>query len=109
MNSFDIDTFFSPKSKSILGLHDSVRLRYLFQLRVSFSHNFSHTLHYYTTLLHLQKFVRVIQALKTQVLSYLHRKDNLNLLANQVELYLYGHRTLNSNDNKKNFCQQYNT
>ena len=112
------NTLFRPKNKSIFGIHDTVGIRYLFQLRVSLSplrshkwrHNFNDTLsemcrcnqgiedtsHFFFSC----PFFAIQRAsLATSVIHILQKK-NLNHLGNQSELYLYGHRSLNFSDNR---------
>ena len=115
-----INTFFRPKSKSSFGIHDPVRLRFLFQLRVSLSplrshkrsNNFVDTS---SEVCQCNQGVEDPSHLLFPCPCYvIHRatlvgsvnilRNNLNLLANQVELYLYGHRYLNSTGHKKYFC-----
>ena len=113
-----IITFFRPQMKSIFGIHDPVGLRYLFQLRVGLSplrshkwrHNFSDTPH--------QKHVLVIKKWRVRVtiscpffatqratlaISVMHilQHNNLTHSTGETQLYLYGHRSLYSLDNKK--------
>ena len=121
----NIKTFFRPKSKSIFGIQDPVGLRYLFQLRVSLSplrshrshrqsHNFidipseicqcnhvmENTNHF---LFSCPSYVIYRATIVSSVINILER-NNLNPLANQVELYLYGHRSINFIENKTYFC-----
>ena len=107
-----------PKNMSIFGIHDPLGLRYLFQLRVGLSslryhkrrHNFSDTLsdkclcksgvedinHF---LFSCPFYASKRATLAVCVIEIL-QKYNLNHLGNQSEVYLYGHRLLNSVDNK---------
>ena len=122
--SFDIlkkhiNTFFRPKTKSTFGIHDPLGLRYLFQLRVSLTHLRSHkrqhnfidtpseiclcnrgienTSHFLFT---CPFYATQRATLAASVINIL-QKNNLNHLGNQPQLYLYGHRSINSTDNKK--------
>ena len=113
--SFDIlkehiNTFFRPNSKSIFGIHDPVGLRYLFQLRVSLSplrshkrsHNFidtpseicqfNHGIEDTSHFLFSCHFYVIYRATLLGSVIKILQKNNLNHLANQVELYLYGYR-----------------
>ena len=108
-----------PETKIIFGLHDPIGLRYLFQLRVSLSplrshkrrHNFDDTpsekchcnqgtedtCHF---LFSCPSYAFQRSALLTSVDDIL-QKNNLNHLGNQLQLYLYGHRSINYTDNRK--------
>ena len=112
-------SLFRPKIKSIFGIHDPMGLRYLFQLRVSLSplrshknrHNFidtpsdiclckqgvENTSHF---LFFCPRFAIQRATLTTNVNEIL-RKNNLNHLGNQPELYLYGNYSINFVDNRK--------
>ena len=108
-----------PKSKSIFGIHDHLRLRYLFQLRVNLSplrshkkhHNFidtpSETCHCNLGIEDVNHFLFACPSyaneratLAINVIEILQRY-NLNHLGNQSELYLYGHQSINVTDNRK--------
>ena len=122
--SFDIvkkhiNTFFRPMTSNIFGTHDPVGLRYLFQLRLSlsplrshkFRHNFTDTPseicrcnqgiedtnHFF---LSCPNYVTQRATLTTSVINIL-QKNNLNYLGNQSKLYLYGHPSIISADNRK--------
>ena len=108
-----------PDAKLIFGLHDPIGLRLLFQLRVSLSplrshkrrHNFidtpsdichcnqgiEDTSHF---LFSCPSYVNKRAALITSVNEIL-RKNNLNNLRNQLQLYLYGHSSIIYSDNRK--------
>ena len=114
-----INTFFRPKTKSTFGIHDPVGLRYLFQLRVSLSplrsHKFRHdfadtpseicrckqgiedTSHFIFSC----PFYAIQRATLTASLINILQKNNLNYLGNQSHLYLYGHPSINSTENRK--------
>ena len=121
--SFDIqkhiNTFFCPKTKSTFCIHDPVGLRYLFQLRVSLSplrshkwrHNFTDTpseicrckqgIEDTSHFIFSCPFYAIQRAtLKASVLNML-QENNLNYLGNQSQLYLYGHPSINSTENRK--------
>ena len=122
--SFDIlkkhiNTFFRPMTSNISGIHDPVGLRYLFQLRLSLSPLRSHkfrpnftdtpseicrcnqgiedTNHFF---LSCPNFVTQRATLTTSVINIL-QKNNLNYLGNQSKLYIYGHPSIISADNRK--------
>ena len=123
MPSFDIlkDHIISllrPKTKSIFGIHDPLGIRFLLQLRVSLSplrshkrrHNFidtpSDTCHCNqgiedTSHFLFSCFSYVIPraTLMSSVIEIL-RKNNLNQLGNQLQLYLYGHDSISLTDNR---------
>ena len=111
-------SLFRPKNKSIFGVHEPLGIRHLFQLRVSLSdlrsdkarHNFidtpydnchwnqgsedsSHFL--FTCPSYITQRVTLVNSVK-EVL----RRNNLNHLENQLQLYLYGHYSLNHGDNR---------
>ena len=121
--SFDIfkkhiNSFFRPETRSIFGIHDPMGLKYLFQLRVGLSplrshkwrHNFADTpselchcnqgnedtTHYLFScpLYAIQR--ATLAASVTNIL----QKNNLNYLGNNSKLYLYGHPSMNSRENK---------
>ena len=122
--SFDIlkkhiNTFLRPKAKNIFCIHDPPGLRYLFQLRVSlsplrshkFRHNFADTLseicrctqgiedanHF---LFSCPDYATPRATLAASVINIL-QENNLNYLANQPKLYLYGHPSIIFTDNRK--------
>ena len=128
-NFQDIPTFTSlkshllslicPKIKSTFGIHDTLGLRYLFQLRVNLSplrshkrrHNFSdkpsETCECNLGIEDIRHFLfecpfYAIQrvTLAVNAMDILQRK-NLNHLGNQPELYLYGHPSLDLIDNRQ--------
>ena len=122
--SFDIlkkhiNTFFCPTIKSIFGIHDPVGLRYLFQLRVSlsplrshkFRHNFTDTpseicrcnqgiedTNHFLFL--CPNYATPRATLAASIINIL-QKNNLNYLGNQSKLYLYGHPSIISSENRK--------
>ena len=122
--SFDIlknhiNTFFRPITKTIFGIHDPVGLRYLFQLRLSLSplrshkyrHNFidtpseicrcnqgiEDTNHFFIS---YPNYV-TSRAAQTSCAINILQKNNLKYLGNQSQLYLYGHPSIISTDNRK--------
>ena len=122
--SFDIlkkhiNTFFRPKINNIFGIHDPDGLRYLFQLRVSLSplrsHKFRHNFadipseicrcnqgiedinHF---LFSCPDYATPKATLAASVINIL-QKNNLNYLGNQSQLYLYGHPSIITTDNRK--------
>ena len=122
--SFDIlkkhiNTFFRPMNNNVFSIHDPVGLRYLFQLRLSlsplrshkFRHNFTDTPsemcrcnqgiedtnHFFFS---CPNYVTPRATLTSSVINIL-QKSNLNYLGNQSQLYLYGHPSINSTDNRK--------
>ena len=108
-----------PIPKSIYGIHDPFGLHYLFQLRTGFSplrsHKFRHrfldtptdicicnqgiedTSHFLFACLQFA-IHRVDLAVET---TNILRQNNLLNLANNVDLYLYGHPNLTVNDNRQ--------
>ena len=113
-----VNSFFRPVVKSIFGIHDPIGLRYLFQLRLSLSplrshksqHNFKdtpetcvcnqdkeNTSHF---LFSCPLYATQRAALVTTVTNIL-QKYNMNTFSNQLELYLYGHHSINLTDNRK--------
>jgi len=119
-NSFKkhIFSLFRPKSRSIFGIHDPVGIHYLFQLRVGLSPLKNHKKRYNFAdtpcdkchcnigiedtnhfLFQCPSYVTQRATLAASVILILLR-NNLNHLGNQERLYLYGHDTLNDNDNK---------
>ena len=107
-----------PKTKSTFGVHDPLGLRFLFQLMVDLSplrnhkrrYNFADTpsgicecnqdiedtSHF---LFECPRYATQRANLAVKVIDILQR-NNLNHLGNQLELYLYGHRSLNPIDNR---------
>ena len=122
--SFDIlkkhiNTFFRPTTKSIFGIPDPVGLRYLFQLRMSlsplgshkFRHNFTDTpseicrcnqgiedTNHFLFL--CPNYATPRATLAASIINIL-QKNNLNYLGNQSKLYLYGHPSIISSENRK--------
>ena len=107
-----------PRPKSIYNIHDPLGLHYLFQLRTGLSplrsHKFSHNFQDTPTnicsctrgvedenhfLFECLLFANHRVTLAVNVTNILTR-NNLADLANNIELYLYGHSRLNSVDNK---------
>ena len=106
-----------PKIKSTFGAHDPLGLPYLFQLRVNLSplrshkrrHNFADTpseicnqgvectRHF---LFECPRYTNHRANLAVSVIDILQR-NKLNDLGNQLELYLYGHPSLNLIDNRQ--------
>ena len=124
VQSFDIlkkhiNTFFRHKTKSTFGIHDPVGLRYLFQLRVSLSPLRSHKFRYNfadtpseicrckqgiedtSHFIFSCPFFAIQRATLTTSLINILQKSNLNYLGNQSYLYLYGHPSINSTENRK--------
>ena len=122
--SFDIlkkhiNTFFRPETKSTFGIHDPVGLRYLFQLRVSLSplkshkwrHNFTDTpsdicpckqgIEDTSHFIFSCPLYAIQRATLTASVINILQKNNLNYLGNQSKLYLYGHPSINSTENRK--------
>ena len=105
-----------PKAKSTFGVHDPLGLQFLFHLRVDLSplrnhkrrYNFAdsgicecnqdieNTSHF---LFECLRYTTRRANLAVKVIDILQR-NNLNHLGNQLELYLYGHRSLNPIDNR---------
>ena len=123
MTSFDIlkDHIISllrPETKSIFGIHGPLGIRFLLQLRVSLSPLRSHkrrlnlidtpsdtcycnqgiedTSHF---LFSCFSYVIPRATLMSSVIEIL-RKNNLNQLGNQLQLYLYGHDSISLTDNR---------
>ena len=108
-----------PKKKKIFGIHNPLGLRYLFQLRVGLSllryhkkcHNFidtpsgiclcDHGIEDTNHFLFLCPFFALHRATLASSVIQILQKYNLNHLANQPQLYLYGHPTINFADNRK--------
>ena len=110
-------SLFRPRTRSLFGIHDPAGIHYLFQLRVGLSplrghkkrHNFpditsdcqcsfeiENTSHF---LFQCPFYVTQRATLAAGVITILLR-NNLNNLGNQERLYLYGHDSMNDNDNK---------
>ena len=108
-----------PVNKSIFGVHDPLDLRYLFQLRVRLNplrshksrHNFIDTP---SDICHCKQGVEdtshflffcssyvTQRASLTSCVSEILLKNNLNHLENHLQLYLYGHDSINYADNRK--------
>ena len=111
-------SLFRPPKKSIFGIHDSLGIRYLFQLRVGLSplmnhkkrHNFTDTpsdmcicdegiedTNHYIFL--CPYYVNERAILKNSVNEIIER-NNLNNLENQLQLFLYGHKSISDFDNR---------
>ena len=106
-------------NNEVFGIYDPVGLRYLFQLRLSlsplrshkFRHNFTDTPseicrcnqgiedtnHFFFS---CPNYVTPRATLTSSVINIL-QKNNLDYLGNQSQLYLYGHPSINSTDNRK--------
>ena len=111
-------SFFRPKKRSIFSVHDPTGIRFLFQLRLGLSplknhkkrHNFADTpseiclcnigveniQHF---LFECPFYATKRATLATEVMPILIR-NNLNHLANDENLYLYGNASINDNENK---------
>ena len=111
-------SLFRPETRSLFGIHDPLGIHYLFQLRVGLSplkshrkrHKFAdtpcdtchctqgieNTSHF---LFQCSFYVTQRAKLAASVILILLR-NNLNNLGNQERLYLYGHCSMNDNDNK---------
>ena len=105
--------FFRPKPKSIFDVHDSLGLRYLFQLRGGLSplrnhkwcHNFadipSNICHCNLGIEDASHFLFSCPAYANQgatlitSVNVIPQEYNLYVLRNQLLLYLYGHRSIN--------------
>ena len=111
-------SLFRPKPKSLFGIHDPQGIHYLLQLRVGLSPLRSHKKHYNFAgtpcdtclcsqgientshfLFQCPFYVTQRATLAASVILILLR-NNLNNLGNQERLYLYGHGSMNDNDNK---------
>ena len=111
-------TFFRPKKRSIFNIHDPTGTRILFQLRLGLSPLRSHKKRYkfidtpsdlclcntgvedIKHVLFKCPFYAIKRAsLATTVIPILI-SNNLNHLANDENLYLYGNNSINDNDNK---------
>ena len=108
-----------PQPKSVYGIHDPSGLRYLFQLRTRLSPLRSHKYHHNFRdtpndicscqrdiedvkhfLFECLQFANARVALAVKVTNILLR-NNLVHLANNVDIYLYGHPSLSAVDNKE--------
>ena len=107
-----------PKTKSTFGVHDHLGLPYLFQLRVNLSplrshksrHNFADTPEFCECNLGVEctrhflfecpRYATHRATLAVSVIDILQR-NNLNHLGDQLELYLYGHPSLNLIDKRQ--------
>ena len=94
-----------PKSKSIFGIHDPLRLRYLFQLRVKLSPLRSHKKHHNfidtpSETCHCNLVIEDVSHFLLACLSYANERATL-AIGNQSELYLYGHQSIDVIDNRK--------
>ena len=114
-----VSSFFRPKPKSIFDVHDPVGLRYLFQLRVGLSPLRSHKSHHNFIdtpsdicqcnqdaedanhfLFFCPLYIPQRATLKASVNEIL-LQYNLNHLENHLQLYLYGHVSINFDGNRK--------
>ena len=108
-----------PQPKSVFGIHDPIGLHYLFQLRTGLSplrsHKFRHNFrdnpdancncrrgnedekHFLFVCLH---FTNHRATLAAKVINIL-QKHNLAQLANNIDLYIYGHPSVTADDNKE--------
>ena len=116
-------SFYRPVSRSIFGVHDPQGIKWLFQLRLGLSplrqhkkrHNFLDTptdmclcnTGAETTEHFLMKcpFYNLKRLTLAQNVIPLLTANNLALLQNDVQLYLYGHKDLSDEDNKKILLQ----
>ena len=114
-----IISFFRPKPKSIFGLHDPLGLHYLFQLRMSLSPLRSHKRRFNfidtpsdichcnqgtedtTHFISLCPTYATHRAAMIASVNEILLKKNLYHLGNQLQLYLYGHESINYSDNRK--------
>ena len=112
-------SLFRPKTRNIFGVHDPVGLRYLFQLRVGLSplrshkknHNFADTpsdicfcTHGVEDTRHFLLFCPFYVTQRATLVNSVNEillKNNTHCLANYMQLLLYGHHSINHNDNKK--------
>ena len=107
-----------PEAKLIYGIHDSIGLCYLFQLRVSLSPLRSHKRHHIFidtpsdichcnqgiedtnhSLFSCPTYVNQRAALVISVNEIL-RENDLNQLGNYLRLYLYDHASISPSDNR---------
>ena len=114
-----IRSLIRPEKKSIFGIHDPSGVRYLFQLKVGLSplryhknrHNIidtpsndcpcNHGIEDTNHFLFLCSFYDIQRATLLNTVIEIIRKYNLNNLGNQSNLYLYGHRSINLDENRK--------
>ena len=114
-----INTFFRPKNKSIFGIHNPIGLRCLFQLRVGLSPLRNHKWRHYfndtpsetsrckqgiedtSHFLFSCPLYAIPRATLAASVIHILQKNSINHLTNQSDLYLYGHRSLTSVDNRK--------
>ena len=112
-------SFFRPKSKPIFGLHDPEGLRYLFQLRLGLSHLRSHKKdHKFTDtpsniclckqgaedtyhFILLCSFYTNHRAVLVSTVSDILQKNGVARSGNELQLYLYGHPSINDSNNRK--------
>ena len=111
--------FMHPMYKCVFDIHDPKGIKYLFQLRVNLSQLRSHKKHHNFTdtpsdictcnqgiedtrhfLFECFKFATDRASLAVTVTDFLHRNTLIELV-NNLELYLYGHPSLISVDNKR--------
>ena len=106
-------------TKSIFVIHDPVGVRYLFQLRVGLSHLRSHKYRHNFTdttshICHCNQGIEdtnhfifscpdyaILRATLAASVINILQKNNLNYLGNQSKLYLYGHPSIKSTENRK--------
>ena len=114
-----LNAFFRPKPSSIFGIHDPLGIRYIFQLIVGLSplrshkrkHNFIDTptdtclcnqgIEDTNHFLFLCPFYAIQRATLAASVIIILQNYNLNHLGNQLELYLYGHQSINLTDNRR--------
>ena len=112
-------TFFRPETKSIFRIHGPIGIRYILQLRVSLSplrshkkrHNFidtpSEICHCTQGIEDTNHFLfscssnSIQRAPLVASVNEILQTNNLDYLENQVQLYLYGHQSINFSDNRK--------
>ena len=108
-----------PKRKCIFGLHDPSGLRYLFQLRLGLSPLRSHKKRYNfadtpsdvclckqdiessSHFILSCPFYATHRAVLQNDVNAILQSNNLNFDENQLNLFLYGHSTLNPSNNRK--------
>ena len=106
-------------TKNIFGIHDPAGLRYLFQLRVDSSpfgsHKYRHDFTDTTSdICHCNRGIEdtnhflfsfpdyaILRATLAASVINILQKNNLNYLENQSKLYLYGHPSIISSENRK--------
>ena len=111
-----IRSLIRPEKKSIFGIHDPSGVRYLFQLRgvlspLRYHKNFidtpsnecpcNHGIEDTNHFLFLCSFYDIQRATLLNTVIEIIRKYSLNNLGNQSNLYLYGHRSINLDENRK--------